>query len=139
MSIKPKIVSACLAGVTCRYDCKSKPRQDIIEMVEEGKAIPVCPEQLGGLPTPRPPSEEVGDQFITIEGINVTEQYYRGAREALKIAKMAGCDEAFLKSKSPMCGTNKTYDGTFSGTMTSKDGLFARLLKKAEFKVNEIE
>lgn len=134
-----KIVSACLIGINCRYDCKSKPRDSIIKMVEDGEAIPVCPEQLGGLPTPRPPSEEVDGRFKTIDGVDVTEQYHRGAIEALKIAKKAGCNEAFLKSKSPMCGVNKTYDGTFSSTMVSKDGYFARLLRKEGIKVNEVE
>ena len=139
MSKKPKIVSACLAGVTCRYDCAAKPENDIIKMVEEGKAIPVCPEQLGGLPTPRPPSEEIGNNFITIEGKDVTEQYYRGAKEALRIAEMIGCDEAFLKSKSPMCGVGKIYSGKFDGRMIPGDGLFTRMLKKIGVKVNEVE
>ena len=134
-----KIISACLAGVTCRYDCKSKPNKDIIKMVEDGKAIPVCPEQLGGMSTPRPPSEEFAGKFMTIEGQDVTEQYYRGASEALKIAKIAGCDEAFLKSKSPMCGVGEIYDGKFGGKMIQGDGLFVRMLKKAGIKVNKID
>ena len=81
-----KIVSACLVGIDCRYDCKSKPREEIIEMVKKGEAIPVCPEQLGGMTTPRPPSEEIDGIFITNQGKDVTDQYYRGAKEALKIA-----------------------------------------------------
>ena len=134
-----KIVSACLAGVTCRYDCKAKERQEVVEMVKKGEAIPVCPEQLGGMSTPRPPSEEYKGQFYTKEGKNVTEQYVRGANEALKIAKMVGCTEAFLKSKSPMCGLGETYNGEHNGMMVQGDGLFARVLKEAGIKVTKIE
>jgi len=139
MDEKPKIVSACLAGVLCRYDCGTRPEQDIIELVRNGKAIPVCPEQLGGMSTPRPPSEEVDGKFITVDGEDVTENYYRGAKEALKIAKMSGCDEAFLKSKSPMCGVDEIYSGKFDGTMIKGDGLFVRMLKEAGIKVTKLD
>jgi len=133
-----KIVSACLVGIECRYDCRSKPRGDIIKMVKKGEAIPLCPEQLGGLPTPRPPSEELNGQFFTDKGVDVTDQYYRGAIEVVKIAKLINCDEVLLKSKSPMCGIGETYDGTFSKTMVKKDGLLARLLKKVKIKTTKI-
>ncbi|WP_347357827.1 DUF523 domain-containing protein [Bdellovibrio sp.] len=134
-----KIVSACLSGVHCRYDCKAQTRSSIEEMVQKGDAIPVCPEQLGGLPTPRPPAERIGDKVLTNKGIDVTAEYQRGAEEALRIAKLAGATEALLKSKSPMCGCGKIYDGTFSGNQKDGDGVFAELLKKNGIKVTVID
>lgn len=134
-----KIVSACLSGVHCRYDCKAQTRSPIEEMVQNGEAIPVCPEQLGGLPTPRPPAERIGDKVLTNKGVDVTAEYQRGAEEALRIAKLAGATEALLKSKSPMCGCGKIYDGTFSGNQKDGDGVFAELLKKHGIKVTVID
>lgn len=134
-----KIVSACLAGVHCRFDCKAKTRTEISDLVTRGEALPVCPEQLGGLPTPRKPAERIGDRVMAIDGSDVTQEYVNGAQEALRIAQLCGATEALLKSKSPMCGTDRIYDGTFSGTTTSGDGVFAELLKKHGIKVTEID
>ncbi|MGZ3774174.1 MAG: DUF523 domain-containing protein [Pseudobdellovibrionaceae bacterium] len=134
-----KIVSACLAGVHCRYDCKSQARTEIQQMVQNGSAIPVCPEQLGGLPTPRPPAERVTEKVVTKSGQDVTAQYFFGADEALKIAKLCGATEALLKSKSPMCGSGKIYDGTFTGSLKSGDGVFTELLKKNGINIIEVE
>nr|BFD58032.1 DUF523 domain-containing protein [Bdellovibrio sp. CKG001] len=134
-----KIVSACLSGVHCRYDCKAQTRSSIEEMVQNGEAIPVCPEQLGGLPTPRPPAERIGDRVLTNQGADVTAEYQRGAQEALRIAKLTGATEALLKSKSPMCGCGKIYDGTFSGNQKDGDGVFAELLKNHGIKVTTID
>lgn len=134
-----KIVSACLAGVHCRYDCKSQSRTEIQEMVQNGEAIPVCPEQLGGLSTPRPPAEKVGNKVLTKSGQDVTAQYQSGANEALKIAQLCGASEALLKSKSPMCGCGKIYDGTFTGNLTEGDGVLTKLLKANNIKVVEID
>lgn len=92
-----KIVSACLSGVHCRYDCKAQTRASIEEMVQKGDAIPVCPEQLGGLPTPRPPAERRGEKVVTDKGLDVTTEYHRGAQEALRIAQLAGATEALLQ------------------------------------------
>lgn len=124
------IVSACLAGVKCRYDCQLKPNQKVVELVEQGKAIPVCPEQLGGLPTPRAAAERLGDKVVTKDGGEVTQEFLKGAGEALKIAQLAGCKKAVLKAKSPSCGSGKTYDGTFTGTLVERDGVCAELFKK---------
>ncbi|MNK75538.1 hypothetical protein D3C87_950800 [compost metagenome] len=134
-----KVVSACLSGVHCRYDCKAQARADIEAMVKNGEAIPVCPEQMGGLPTPRPPAERIGDKVLTNNGADVTAEYQRGAEEALQIAKLVGATEALLKSKSPMCGCNKIYDGTFTGKTKDGDGVFAELLKKHNIKVTPID
>lgn len=130
-----KIVSACLAGIKCRYDAKSKPCQKVINLVQQGQAIPICPEQLGGLATPRDPAEQKEDKIFTKNGKDVTTAFKKGAEEALKIALLANCDEAILKSKSPSCGSGKIYDGTFSGEIINGDGLFAKILKENNIKV----
>lgn len=124
------IVSACLAGVKCAWNGDARPCQQVIDLVKRGEAIPVCPEQLGGLTTPRPPAEQKGGRVFTRDGEDVTTEFERGARAALRIAKLAGCKEAILKSKSPSCGSGKIYDGTFSGKLIDGDGVFAKLLKK---------
>lgn len=134
-----KIVSACLAGLHCRFDCASKEREEIRLMVENGEAIAVCPEQMGGLPTPRNPAEIVGDRVISKTGDDVTTQYQNGAQEALKMAQMVGATEAYLKSKSPMCGLNLIYDGTFSGKLIDGDGILVKLLKKNNIKVISVD
>jgi uncharacterized protein YbbK (DUF523 family) len=124
------IVSACLAGVACRYDGESKPCDAVIRLVAEGKAIPVCPEQLGGLSTPRLPAEQLGDKVIRNDGMDVTDAFNRGAQEALKIAQMVGAKKAILKARSPSCGSGKIYDGCFSGTLIDGNGVFADLCKQ---------
>jgi uncharacterized protein YbbK (DUF523 family) len=130
-----KIVSACLVGINCTYDGSSKPCQKVIELVKQGKAIPVCPEQLGGLTTPRLPSEKRRDKVFMQDGRDVTAEFKRGAEEALKIAKLAGCNEAVLKSKSPSCGCGRIYDGSFSRKLVKGNGVFTELLKKNKIKV----
>ncbi len=130
-----KIVSACLAGINCRYDGNTKPNEKVIELVKQGKAIPVCPEQLAGLTTPRTPAEEKDGKIITKDGKDLTKEFQKGAQEALKIAKLSNCKEAILKSKSPTCGCGKVYDGSFSGNLIDRDGVFTRLLKENNIKV----
>ena len=124
------LVSACLLGVCCRYDGESKPNSDVISLRERFVLIPVCPEVDGGLPTPRTPSERVGDRVLMRDGRDVTDNYRAGAEAALERARTFGCTAAVLKARSPSCGSNSTYDGTFSGTLTSRDGVAAELLKK---------
>ena len=135
-----KIVSACLAGIECRYDCGSKKNIDIIEMVKSGQAIPICPEQLGGLSTPRVPAE-IKDQILVFnkDGIDITMEYYKGSQEALKIAQLSGTTQAYLKSKSPMCGCGQVYDGTFSGNLVEGDGIFTQLCKENGIEVISID
>jgi uncharacterized protein YbbK (DUF523 family) len=130
-----KLVSACLAGVKCRYDGSAKPCKKVIELVKKGQAIPVCPEQLGGLPTPRIASEQKGNKVFNKEGKDLTKEFEKGAQEALNIAKIAGCKEAILKSKSPSCGFGLIYDGSFTGKLIKGDGVFAELLKANNIKV----
>ena len=121
------LVSACLLGVCCRYDGDSKAYPGIEQLARQHTLVPVCPEQLGGLPTPRPPAERRGDRVVTQSG-DVTEQYRRGAEETLKLCKLFGCEAAVLKERSPSCGRGAVYDGTFTGTLTPGDGVTAELL-----------
>jgi len=130
-----KIVSACLAGINCRYDGNSKPNEKVIELVKQGKAILVCPEQLAGLTTPRTPAEEKNEKIITKDGKDLTKEFQKGAQEALKIVKLSNCKEAILKAKSPSCGCGKVYDGSFTGKLISGDGVFTKLLKENNIKV----
>lgn len=123
------IVSACLAGVACRYNGQAFPVPKVIELVEKGEALPVCPEILGKLPTPRPCTERRGDKIITSDGQDVTEEYYTGATIAAKIAELVDCRIAILKARSPSCGKGIIYDGNFSGQLVPGDGVFCAMLR----------
>lgn len=125
------LISACLLGCRCRYDGASKPLARAAELAERHTLVPVCPEQLGGLATPRPPAERQGDRVVTREGADVTAQYRRGAEEALRLCRLFGCQAAVLKERSPSCGCGAVYDGTFTGTLTAGDGVTAELLRAA--------
>lgn len=124
------LVSACLLGCACRYDGKSKPCPRVLALMERHTLIPVCPEQLGGLSTPRPPAERREGGVVTREGGDVTAQYRRGAEEALHLARLYGCTHAVLKERSPACGSGQIYDGSFSGRLTPGDGVAAALLRE---------
>lgn len=124
------IVSACLAGVPCRFDGQTKGYEKIKELVKKEKTILVCPEQLGGLTTPRLPSEIKGDKVFSKAGTDVTAQFTRGAEITLALAKEYGSSRAILKSRSPSCGKGKVYDGTFSGQLVDGNGFTADLLLK---------
>lgn len=124
------LVSACLLGVCCRYDGESKPNEKVIKLRESYTLIPICPEVDGGLPTPRIPSERIGDKVMMRDGKDVTENYRSGAEAALERARTFDCSFAILKARSPSCGSGDIYDGSFSGTLTKRDGVCAELLKK---------
>ena len=123
------LISACLLGLPCRYDGASKPQPWVEELARHHELIPVCPEQMGGLPTPRNPSERRGDRVVMCTGEDVTEQYRRGAACALRLYQLLGCKAAMLKERSPSCGCGAVYDGTFTGTHTAGDGVTAALLR----------
>lgn len=126
------LISACLLGLACRYDGKSKT-YDAVSLLTEREdihLIPCCPEQAGGLATPRDPAERQGDAVRTKAGQDVTEAYCRGAEQALFLARKFGCAVAVLKEKSPSCGSGSIYDGTFSRRLTKGDGVTAEVLKK---------
>ncbi len=122
------LVSACLLGVSCRYDGKSKPNENVIALKDRYNLIPVCPEIMGGLPTPRTASEIQGCQVVMGDGTNVTKEYRKGAEEVLRLCRLFGCKRAVLKEKSPSCGCGKVYDGTFSGKLIDGNGITAKLL-----------
>lgn len=128
------IVSACLAGIKCRYDGQSNLIPEIKKMVVDGKAIALCPEELGGLPTPRIPCEMIkeGNHLLikNREGEDLTDAFMEGAEKVAAIAKILDCKTAILKSRSPSCGYGIIYDGTFTGKLTIGDGCCAKLLAK---------
>ena len=130
-----KIVSACLAGINCKYDGKNSANEKVIRLVKEGKAIPVCPEQLGGLSTPRESMEIRNGKVFIASGADVTRQMRRGAEETLKIARLVGAKEAILKSRSPSCGKGRIYDGSFSKKLVEGNGVTAELLLRNGIKV----
>jgi len=140
------IVSACLCGINCKYNGGNNLDARIHKLLKEGKAIPVCPEQLGGLETPREPCEIVnGNGLDVLSGTarileaqyndDVTPKFLKGAYETLKIAEAVGASIAILKARSPSCGVSKIYDGTFSGTRRNGNGVTTELLLSRGFKV----
>ena len=124
------IVSACLAGIKCNYLGDDSSHPEVVELVRKGLAIPVCPEQLGGLPTPRIPAEIQGRKVMNKNGEDVTLNFQKGAEETLRIAKLVNCKKAILKANSPSCGLGKIYDGSFSGKLIPGNGITTELLMK---------
>jgi len=136
-SMKKILVSACLLGCACRYDGASKPCEKVIDLAKDNVLIPICPEQMGGLTTPRNPSErQPGKDLILMNnGTDVTAAYKRGVEAALNIAKINNIDYAILKSGSPSCGHGLIYDGSFSGKKIPGNGITADALIAAGYKV----
>lgn len=140
--MRPCLVSACLIGVRCRYDGTDSFSKELVAALEGRPIVPVCPEQLGGLPTPRSAAEfQGGDghdvlrgaaRVVDREGRDITENFVRGARETLRIALMAGCEEAFLKARSPSCGVGEIYR---EGQLVPGDGVAAALLEQHGLRV----
>ncbi|HEX2240119.1 MAG TPA: DUF523 domain-containing protein [Actinomycetota bacterium] len=137
----PILVSACLAGCACRYDGSSNPDDQVARLVAEGRAVLVCPEEDGGLGTPRPRAEIVGGtgedviegkaRVVTVEGRDVTAEYLKGAERALEAGRDSGAAVAILKTRSPSCGRGQIYDGTFTGSRRAGNGVTAALLERA--------
>lgn len=122
------LVSACLLGCPCRYDGAVKADPRVLSLMERHTLIPVCPEQLGGLPTPRLPSERREGGVFDRGGMDVTVQYRQGAKEVLRLARLYGCTHAVLKERSPSCGSGQIYDGSFSHVLVPGSGVAAELL-----------
>jgi Uncharacterized conserved protein len=130
------VCSACLVGMACKYNGKNNNVDErVVQLVKEGKAVPVCPEMLGGLEVPRIPSEIKGDKVIMADGKNVTEAFEKGAQMALAITEAIKADTAILMPRSPSCGSDYIYDGQFCRRLIKGDGVFVRLLKNEGIKV----
>lgn len=141
-----RLISACLLGIKCAWDGKDIYRSDkLIQLLKSQVLVPVCPEQLGGLKTPRAPQEIQGGtgqdvldgkcKVLNINGEDVTQEFITGAEEALKIIKLFRIEEFIGKSRSPSCGCGQIYDGTFSHTLVQGDGVTTALLKRNGIKV----
>ncbi|MCL3776714.1 DUF523 domain-containing protein [Actinomyces sp. 186855] len=144
----PVIVSACLAGVPCRYDATARPDPEVVAAVAEGRAVPLCAEVLGSLGVPRPPAEVVGPdgegatgadgadvldgraRVVTADGQDLTRAFLDGARAVAEHAERVGARSAVLRAGSPSCGAGGIYDGTFSGRLVPGDGVLAALLRR---------
>jgi uncharacterized protein YbbK (DUF523 family) len=139
------LISACLMGVNCRYNAERIVIDGLEALMAKHALIPVCPEILGGLPTPREPSEIRDGCVCTKSGRDVTEHFERGADEVLRLAQLYQCHYALFKERSPSCGLGKIYDGTFSGQLVNGNGVCADRLDKAgvtvlgESQVSELE
>ena len=144
-----KLISACLLGMKCRWNGEDCQNNQALELMKKEILIPVCPEQLGGLPTPRPRQEINGktgkdvwkekSRVITEDGKDVTEQFMRGAEETLKIARLCRVKEFIGKSLSPSCSCSTIHDGTFSSKLREGRGVTAELLMKNGIKIKELE
>jgi len=134
------LASACLLGVNCAWHGGHHANTRVLALLEAGGIVPVCPEQLGGLPTPRPPQEIAGGvgedvldgrcRVLTSRGEDVTGPFLRGAEETLEIARLVGATAFIAKSRSPSCGSGLVHDGSFSGTLIPGDGVTASLLRR---------
>ena len=137
------LVSACLLGIDCKYNGLNNKNENVLKYLEGKNYVIACPEQLGGLTTPRNPSEivkigeyEINDyKLLSNEGKDVSESFIKGAKETLKIAKIFNCTEAILKEGSPSCGSSFIYDGSFTGKKICGQGVTTDLLRKNNIKV----
>ena len=129
---KPALVSACLLGEPCRYDGNSNPSQAVCALASSHILVPACPEQLGGLPTPRVPSEIQPDgRVVDKHGADRTSAFASGAQQAVEIARTHKCTWAILKANSPSCGVHAVYDGSFEGILVPGQGIAAAALRAA--------
>ncbi len=124
----PILVSACLLGIYCRYDGRCETDERVMALSRDHVLIPVCPEQLGGLPTPRAAVELLDGRAVTRDGADLTEAFERGVGQAMRVAGLTGARVAVLQPRSPSCGRGIIYDGTFSGTRVEGDGVLAQAL-----------
>lgn len=129
------IVSACLLGMNCRCSGECRADSRVLELMGKYSFLPLCPEQLGGLPTPRNACEISDGRVIDAKGADFTDNFIKGAQEVLRIARMFDCRLALMKENSPSCGVNYIHDGTFSGGKIAGSGVTSRLLREAGIKV----
>lgn len=133
------LVSACLLGKNCKYNGGNNLNQSVLGFIEGHEVIGVCPEQLGGLSTPRLPAEIVDGVVTNKEGVSVDAEFRKGAQSALAAALENKVDLAILQSRSPSCGVKEIYDGSFSGKKIKGQGVFAKLLSARGIKVLDAE
>ncbi len=133
------MVSACLLGENCKYNGGNNQRPELLRLLSGHEVIPVCPEVLGGLPTPRVPAEIAGGTVVNREGVSVDDAFRRGAKKTLEIADRKAPDLIILQSRSPSCGLKEIYDGTFSGKLIPGHGIFADMALQAGFRVMDVE
>ena len=133
------MVSACLAGENCKYNGGSNRNEKILKLMADNEVITVCPEQMGGLPTPRVPSEIRDGKVTTSDGRIVEHEFRTGAAKCLKIAIHEQPDLIVLQSRSPSCGVKQRYDGTFTGTLVDGAGVTAQLLMENGFRCVDVE
>jgi len=132
------LISSCLLGLHCRYAGDGKYQEQVALLNQNHHLIPICPEQMGGLPTPRPPVERIDGKAMTNTGEDVTAQFVKGAEEVVQLAKLLDCKAAVLKSRSPSCGCGIIHDGTFSDGLVDGNGFTAeRLLREGILVVSE--
>ena len=129
------LVSACLCGVPCRYNGRAALIEPLAELVAAGRALAVCPEVDGGLPTPRPPCELKAGRALSRAGEDFTAQFINGAKLALSLAQKYSLKVAILKENSPSCGGCMVYNGNFSGQLILGEGITASLLREHGLKV----
>lgn len=133
------MVSACLLGENCKYSGGNNRNEKVLEYIKGHEVFPVCPEVMGGLPTPRVPAEIIGGKVVNKDGVSVDREFRAGAQTALEIAKREQIDLAILQPRSPSCGAREIYDGTFSGRRIPGQGVFARMLCENGFRVVDAE
>ena len=133
------MVSACLAGENCKYNGGNNRNEKVLRMIADSEAVTICPEQMGGLPTPRVPSEICNGVVMTKDGRNVDREFKAGAAKCLELALREKPDLIVLQSRSPSCGVKQHYDGTFSGRLEDGPGVTAELLMKHGFRCIDVE
>ena len=129
------LVSACLLGTRCNHEAGDSFRAAVVALAGTHRLVPICPETCGGLSTPRPAAERDGARVVTVDGDDVTAEYERGARAAVELAKAVGARRAVLKARSPSCGSEQVYDGTFTRTLRAGEGVTATALRAAGIEV----
>ena len=132
-------VSACLLGENCKYNGGNNYSEKLKDYIKDKDVVAICPEVLGGLPIPREPSEIVNGIVRHKDGTSVDKEFKKGAKAALEIVKEQKVQIVILQSRSPSCGVNTIYDGSFSGRIISGQGIFADLLKRNGIKAIDIE
>lgn len=132
-------VSACLLGENCKYNGGNNYSKKLVEFLRNHQVISICPEVLGGLPIPRKPAEIVGGEVKLEDGRSVDYEFKKGAQIALDKVINNQVDLVILQSRSPSCGVNKIYDGSFSGRLIDGKGVFAKLLEESDIDVIDVE